>query len=54
MPPAKNPSRSAHPSTYKKPAALKWLSSSLDAAEQALVWWVGTHIVKMRFQVFFP
>jgi hypothetical protein len=37
MPPAKNPSRSAHPSTYKEPAALKWLSSSLDAAEQALV-----------------
>ena len=37
MPPAKNPSRSAQPSTYKEPAALKWLSSSLDAAEQALI-----------------
>ena len=37
MPPAKNPSRSAHPSTFREPAALKWLSSSLDAAEQALV-----------------
>ena len=37
MPPAKNPLRSAHPSTYKEPAALKWLASSLDTAEQALV-----------------
>jgi hypothetical protein len=37
MPPAKNTSLSAHPSTFKEPAALKWLASSLDAAQQALV-----------------
>jgi hypothetical protein len=38
MPPAKNsPSRSSHPTTFKEPAALKWLSSSLDTAQQALV-----------------
>jgi hypothetical protein len=38
MPPAKNrTSRSSHPDTFREPAALKWLSSSLDAAQQALV-----------------
>ena len=38
MPPAKNSiSRSSHPATFKEPAALKWLSSSLDTAQQALV-----------------
>jgi hypothetical protein len=38
MPPAKNStSRSSHPGTFKEPAALKWLSSSLDNAQQALV-----------------
>jgi len=38
MPPAKNPtSRSSHPGTFREPAALKWLSSSLDTAQQALV-----------------
>ena len=38
MPPAKNStSRSSHPGTFKEPAALKWLSSSLDTAQQALV-----------------
>jgi hypothetical protein len=37
MPPAKSTSRSARPSMFQEPAALKWLSSSLDAAEQALV-----------------
>ena len=38
MPPAKNStSRSSRPGTFREPAALKWLSSSLDAAEQALV-----------------
>jgi hypothetical protein len=38
MPPAKNStSRSSHPTTFKEPAALKWLSSSLDTAQQALV-----------------
>ena len=38
MPPAKNStSRSSNPGTFKEPAALKWLSSSLDAAQQALV-----------------
>src|ERR1035441_8323478 len=37
MPPAKNTSLSAHPSTFKEPAALKWLASSIDAAQQALV-----------------
>jgi hypothetical protein len=30
-------SRSARPTTFQEPAALKWLTSSLDAAEQALV-----------------
>ena len=38
MPPAKtSTSRSSHPGTFKEPAALKWLSSSLDTAQQALV-----------------
>jgi hypothetical protein len=38
MPPAKNStSRSSPPGTFKEPAALKWLSSSLDTAQQALV-----------------
>ena len=38
MPPAKNSaSRSSHPGTFREPAALKWLSSSLDTAQQALV-----------------
>jgi hypothetical protein len=38
MAPAKNStSRSSHPGTFKEPAALKWLSSSLDTAQQALV-----------------
>ena len=38
MPPAKNStSLSAQPSTFREPAALKWLSNSLDAAQQALV-----------------
>jgi hypothetical protein len=38
MPPAKSStSRSLHPGTFKEPAALKWLSHSLDAAQQALV-----------------
>ena len=38
MPPAKtSASRSSHPGTFKEPAALKWLSSSLDTAQQALV-----------------
>ena len=38
MPPAKNStSRSSRPGTFREPAALKWLSSSLDAAQQALV-----------------
>ena len=38
MPPAKNStSRSSRPDTFREPAALKWLSSSLDAAQQALV-----------------
>jgi hypothetical protein len=38
MPPAKNStSRSLHAGAFKEPAALKWLSSSLDAAQQALV-----------------
>ncbi len=38
MPPAKNStSRSSRPGTFREPAALKWLSSSLEAAEQALV-----------------
>jgi DNA-binding transcriptional ArsR family regulator len=36
MPSAKNTSRSTRPSTFREPAALRWLSSSLDAAEQAL------------------
>ena len=35
MPPAKN--RSSLSSTFREPAALKWLSSSLDTAQQALV-----------------
>src|SRR5450631_2461032 len=35
MPPAKN--STPRSSTYKEPAALKWLSSSLDTAQQALV-----------------
>ena len=38
MPPAKNSSSlSSRPSTFREPAALKWLASSLDAAQQALV-----------------
>jgi len=38
MPPAKNTTpRSAQPGTFREPAALKWLSGSLDAAQQALV-----------------
>jgi hypothetical protein len=38
MLPAKtSTSRSSHPGTFKEPAALKWLSSSLDTAQQALV-----------------
>jgi len=38
MPPAENsPSRSLHAGAFKEPAALKWLSSSLDAAQLALV-----------------
>ena len=38
MPPAKtSASRSSHPGTFREPAALKWLSSSLDTAQQALV-----------------
>ena len=35
MPPAKN--STSRSSTFKEPAALKWLSSSLDTAQQALV-----------------
>jgi hypothetical protein len=35
MPPAKN--STLRSSTFKEPAALKWLSSSLDTAQQALV-----------------
>ncbi len=38
MPPAKTGTpRSSRPDTFREPAALKWLSSSLDAAQQALV-----------------
>ncbi len=38
MPPAKtSPPRSSRPDMFREPAALKWLSSSLDAAQQALV-----------------
>ncbi len=38
MPPAKNSTPlSAQPNTFREPAALKWLSTSLDAAQQALV-----------------
>ena len=37
MPPVKTTSRSTRPSTFREPAALRWLSSSLVAAEQALV-----------------
>ena len=38
MPPAKtSTSRPSHPGTFREPAALKWLSSSLDTAQQALV-----------------
>ena len=35
MPPAKN--STSRSSTFREPAALKWLSSSLDTAQQALV-----------------
>ena len=35
MPPAKN--STSRSSTFKEPAALKWLSSSLDTAQQALL-----------------
>ncbi len=37
MPPAKNSTSTSRSSTFKEPAALKWLSSSLDTAQQALV-----------------
>ncbi len=38
MPPAKNSTPlSAQPNTFREPAALKWLSTSLDAAQRALV-----------------
>ena len=35
MPPAKH--STSRPDTFREPAALKWLASSLDAAQQALV-----------------
>ncbi len=38
MPPAKkSTSPSSRPRMFREPAALKWLTSSLDAAQEALV-----------------